>query len=360
MSRGPGLYLVVAETRWCVWALISVLPPQPSAAGWSGAPYAAPVQDTDPLAAVAAEQGVPSALAAARDGIDARLRDRGRRRTGPEVTAESLLLGAAASAALAGSTSRLADLRAGRTDAIAAGCLRLSIEVIGLLPIWRVSPLQALARMHALASDGAAPADRRGRPAGPAGAERLRDLAATLGRPTRAPALAVAAIVHAELATAEPFRQCRRRRGPGGGAAGPRRPGRRPRLRDRARGRPRAPIRWPTGMRWRRTRAAVAPASRDGCSTPPRRSREVHRQHRCRPARRVADGYERTCERRLRRRRRPLARCGWATRRALAHRRPGCFPMATALYEGWIAAWVPACTVWHGVVLEPVVRLSMR
>lgn len=159
----------------------------------------------DPLAAVAEAQGVPSALAAARDGIDARLRDRGRRRTVPGVTAESLLRGAAASASLAGSGCRLDDLRAGRADAIAAGCLRLSVGLLALLPVWRASPLQALARMHTLTSGDDVPAESRGRPATPAGAARLRDLARVLTRPTSAPALAVAAIVHAELATAEPF-----------------------------------------------------------------------------------------------------------------------------------------------------------
>jgi hypothetical protein len=163
------------------------------------------VHDDDPLAVVAAAQGVPSALAAARDGIDARLRDRGRRRTGAEVTAESLLRGAAASASLAGSSCHLDDLRAGRADAVAAGCLRLSVGLLGLLPVWRTSPLQALARMHTLASDDDVPAESRGRPATRAGAARLRDLAGVLTRPTSAPALAVAAIVHAELATAEPF-----------------------------------------------------------------------------------------------------------------------------------------------------------
>ena len=172
-------------------------------------PYAAPVPaadpSADPLAVVAALEGVPSAFAAARDGIDARLRDRGRRLTGPEVTAESLLLGAAASAALAGSTSTLDDLRAGRADAPAEGCLRLSAELLGMLSVWRASPLQTLARAHVLACDDAIPPDSRGRPASPAGAERLRELATTLGRPTTAPALVVAALVHAELASAQPF-----------------------------------------------------------------------------------------------------------------------------------------------------------
>ena len=48
----------------------------------------------EPLAALASLEGVPSAFAAARDGIDVMLRDRGLRRTSPEMTAESLLRGA--------------------------------------------------------------------------------------------------------------------------------------------------------------------------------------------------------------------------------------------------------------------------
>jgi len=157
------------------------------------------------LASVSALEGVPSALAAARDGIDARLRDRGRRLTGRDVTRESLWRGAVASASLAGSNCTAADLWNGRADPVATGCLRLSAELLGLLPTWRVSPLQVLARMHTLASDDALPSYARGRPTGPAGAARLRQLAGTLARPTTAPALAVAAIVHAEVATVEPF-----------------------------------------------------------------------------------------------------------------------------------------------------------
>ena len=158
----------------------------------------------DPLAAVAALEGVPSALAAARDGIDARLRDRGRRRTGPEVTAESLLLGAAASAALEGSASGVDDVRAGDGDAVAAGALRVSSELLGLLPVWRSSPVQALARLHSVAADAAA-GDDVGRPRSAEGAARLNALGDRLRDPTAAPALAVAAIVHAEVAHAAAF-----------------------------------------------------------------------------------------------------------------------------------------------------------
>src|SRR3990170_3709370 len=73
----------------------------------------------DPLRWLVDLEGVPSAYAAARDGIDVMLRDRGLRRTSPEMTAESLLRGAQASAVLEGSTSSLAEVRAGEGDAIA-------------------------------------------------------------------------------------------------------------------------------------------------------------------------------------------------------------------------------------------------
>ena len=59
--------------------------------------FAAVSHSDDPLAWLASLEGVPSAFAAARDGIDVVLRDRGLRRTSPETTAESLLRGAHAS-----------------------------------------------------------------------------------------------------------------------------------------------------------------------------------------------------------------------------------------------------------------------
>ena len=58
---------------------------------------------SDPLADLARLEGVPSGYASARDGIDVMLRDRGLRKTAPELTGESLLRGAHASAVLEGS-----------------------------------------------------------------------------------------------------------------------------------------------------------------------------------------------------------------------------------------------------------------
>ena len=59
--------------------------------------------------------------------------------------------------------------------------------------------------MHTLAAKGVADDDDLGRPRDGDSAARLRDLGRTLSEATDAPALVVAAVVHAELATAAPF-----------------------------------------------------------------------------------------------------------------------------------------------------------
>ena len=159
----------------------------------------------DPLASLLALEGVPSAYAAARDGIDAVLRDRGLRRTSPEVTAESLLRGAHASAVLEGSASSLEEVRADGGDDVAAAAVRVSTELMGLAPLLRSQPLQALARLHALAGKGAVPDEELGRPRSADAASRLQGIAGLLRSETTAPALLLAAVVHADLLAAAPF-----------------------------------------------------------------------------------------------------------------------------------------------------------
>ncbi len=159
----------------------------------------------DPLAWLVSLEGVPSAFAGARDGIDAVLRDRGLRRTTPEMTAESLLRGAHASAVLEGSASSLAEVRAGEGDEIAVDAVRLSTELLALVPVVRRSPLQAFARLHALAGQASLPADRLGRPRDAESAGLLRTVADVVTAATAAPALALAAVVHAELVVNAPF-----------------------------------------------------------------------------------------------------------------------------------------------------------
>lgn len=159
----------------------------------------------DPLAWLLSLEGVPSAYAAARDGVDVVLRDRGLRRTTPETTAESLLRGAHASAVLEGSAATLAEVREGAGDEVAQAAVRVSTQLLGMAPTLGRSPAQALARLHTLAAGGALPDDRLGRPRDDRSAERLRGVASMLLAPTTVPAMVVAAVVHADLAVAAPF-----------------------------------------------------------------------------------------------------------------------------------------------------------
>ena len=163
----------------------------------------------DPWGRLAALEGVGSAMAATRDGIDALLRDRGLRRSTPELTAESVLRGAHASAVLEGSASTLQELRTGVADEPARAAARVGTELLALAPVLARSPLQAFARLHVLAAKGQAPESGSesvlGRPRSAEGADRVGALAKLLVAPTAAPALVVAAVVHADIACAAPF-----------------------------------------------------------------------------------------------------------------------------------------------------------
>jgi hypothetical protein len=161
--------------------------------------------DTDPLGRLARLEGVASAMAAARDGIDALLRDRGLRRTTPDLTAESLLRGAHASAVLEGAEVSLESVRQGAGGPMAQAALRVSAELLGLAPVLARSPAQALARIHTLAGKDVVAEPDLGRPRDPASADRLRELARMLTGPTSAPALVVAAVTHADIAVSAPF-----------------------------------------------------------------------------------------------------------------------------------------------------------
>jgi hypothetical protein len=148
-------------------------------------------------------EGVASAFAATRDGIDTMLRDRGLRATAPDLTGESLMRGAHASAVLEGSSSTLQEVRTGNGDAVAQAALRLSVELLALVPVFGRSPTQALARLHTVAAAGTLPHDLVGRPRDPAAAIRLRAALAVLE--SKRPALVTAALLHAELVVAAPF-----------------------------------------------------------------------------------------------------------------------------------------------------------
>jgi hypothetical protein len=91
------------------------------------------------------------------------------------------------------------------TDAILAGALRVSAAIGELASVWQRAPLQALARLHALAAADMVAPDRLGRPRpGPGVAERLAVLAdAVSAEPWSGPVLV--AVVHGELLALQPF-----------------------------------------------------------------------------------------------------------------------------------------------------------
>ncbi|MGL5826501.1 MAG: oxidoreductase [Nocardioides sp.] len=150
---------------------------------------------------------IPSAFATARDSIDVLLGDRGWRRTTPEDTVEALMRGARAAAVLASPEPGASGYPAGQ-DARLAGtkqdAIRVSTMVLGQAPTFRDTPLQALAQVHAMAA-ATTPREHRGRPRDSESAHRLQRLGALLRANAGAPALVVAAIVHAEIAAGEPF-----------------------------------------------------------------------------------------------------------------------------------------------------------
>ena len=149
----------------------------------------------DPLTDLARLEGVPSGLAAARAAVDLVLTDRGLRAMTGDQVASALLAGARASARLTEDPARWA-----------AGAIRLSTEVPALAGVLRVAPAQALARAHTLAAYGEVPDDRLGRPRdGVEIASRMGGLAELLTGRIESPALVLAAIAHAEIATVAPF-----------------------------------------------------------------------------------------------------------------------------------------------------------
>lgn len=201
---------------------------------------------TDPLATLAALPGVEEEVESVRKAVDRLYGHRVMRRRGTEVTAEAVLRGARASAALAEADWALEEVRrrsdfSGEGQARTVGAaLRVTAEAGQLLPVWRQSPLRVLARLHLVAAGGAPlsdvdaasgaatpaaaafPLETVGRPrlAGepvdepvvtlrlPDAAEvsaRLEGLAELIVSGTDAPALVTAAVVHGELLALRPF-----------------------------------------------------------------------------------------------------------------------------------------------------------
>lgn len=162
----------------------------------------------DPLAPLLDLPGVADSVAETRAAVDALFANRTLRRRSADVSAESSLRGAWASAWLEGAELALADVRSGAAvdDPVLQGALRAQAAIPGLADTWTRAPRQALARLHALAAaDLVADPDDLGRPSAAAGvAARLDTLAQVLSS-TSAPAVVVAAIVHGEVLSLDAF-----------------------------------------------------------------------------------------------------------------------------------------------------------
>ena len=176
-------------------------------AGAQGATRSSP---DDPLAPLLDLPGVGDGVARARAAVDDLLGNRLLRRRSGDVSAESSLRGAWASAWLAGAEVPLEDVRDGTAaaDPTVQGALRVQAAIGTLADTWTPAPRQVLARLHALAAadlveDSEAGRESLGRPA-PSAAARLDTLAAVLAA-TAAPAVVVAGIVHGEILGLEAF-----------------------------------------------------------------------------------------------------------------------------------------------------------
>jgi hypothetical protein len=178
---------------------------------------------SDPLARIAELPGVADAVAETRTLVDRLLGHRVLRRRSSDVSMESALRGAVASAALEGAEVSMEEIREGHVyDTRVKGALRVSGELGGLVDTWPRAPRQALARLHTLAAADAVSAEALGRPRtagervedplglGPAPAPevamaRLEGLYSLLGARTSVPALVMSALVHGELMAVRPF-----------------------------------------------------------------------------------------------------------------------------------------------------------
>ncbi|WP_006243860.1 hypothetical protein [Mycolicibacterium tusciae] len=161
----------------------------------------------DPLAPLAELPGVADACAEAGEALGRAHRHRANLRGWPENAAEAALRAARASSVLDGGSLQLSE--AG-PDPVLAGALRVSEALEGgatsLIGVWQRAPLQAIARLHALAAADIADDDGLGRPRPDTDiGRRLELLADVVTGGTRVAAPVLASVVHGELLTLAPF-----------------------------------------------------------------------------------------------------------------------------------------------------------
>jgi hypothetical protein len=164
----------------------------------------------DPLAPLLALRGVAEASDAVREALGKAHRHRVNLRGWPATAAEAAVRAARASSMLDGGGPRFpADgLISGP---VLAGALRVAEALeggaTGLVAVWQRAPLQALARLHALAAADLVDDDSLGRPrADDEVARRLELLAGLVTGGSAAPAPVLAAVAHGEILTLVPFR----------------------------------------------------------------------------------------------------------------------------------------------------------
>ena len=150
---------------------------------------------------------VAGAAEAARTALGKAHRHRTNLRNWPVTAAESTVRGARCSGALDGGGMQL-DVIAG--DPVLAGALRAgqSMEggATGLVAVWQRAPLQALARLHALAAADLVAENGLGRPRQHGEvASRLSLLTGLLSGGSSVPAPGLAAVAHGELLNLAPF-----------------------------------------------------------------------------------------------------------------------------------------------------------
>lgn len=150
---------------------------------------------------------VADAAEAARVALGRAHRHRTNLRNWPVTAAESAVRGARSSSALEGGGIQL-DAVPG--DPLLAGALRAGQALEGgatqLVGVWQRAPLQALARIHALAAADLVDEDQLGRPRQqPETAARLDLLSRLVTGGSSVPAPVLAAVAHGELLTLAPF-----------------------------------------------------------------------------------------------------------------------------------------------------------
>lgn len=161
-----------------------------------------------PLAPLAELPGVAAAGEEAREALGRVHRHRNNLRGWPASAAEAALRAARASSVLDGGALALPE--GGDPDPLLAGALRVSEALEGgatsLVGIWQKAPMQALARLHALAAADVVDDDRLGRPRADAEiGPRLELLVDLVTGKSDVPAAVLAAVAHGELLTLAPF-----------------------------------------------------------------------------------------------------------------------------------------------------------